>query len=132
MVTRHCADWHHICSFVGPCGIEKDDFLCQLGQYIPADDYVMVGNILGVSGASDDRGAAQRAGWRFIQERDFAKRNAMNGVCACRASGRDVCRERSIWSSTSRPQGSRPDDHAVAAAAGGRGNPVRPRESRSI
>jgi hypothetical protein len=35
----------------------------------------MVGNILGVSGASDDRGAAQRAGWRFIQEREFA-----NGV----------------------------------------------------
>jgi hypothetical protein len=75
MLTRHCPDWHHICSFVGPCGIEKDDFLRQLRQYIPADDYVMVGNILGVSGASDDRGAAERAGWRFIQEREFA-----NGV----------------------------------------------------
>jgi len=75
MVTRHCPDWHHICSFVEPCGIEKDDFLRQLRQYIPADDYVMVGNILGVSGASDDRGAAERAGWRFIQEREFA-----NGV----------------------------------------------------
>ena len=23
MVTLHCPDWHHICSFVGPCGIEK-------------------------------------------------------------------------------------------------------------
>ena len=57
------------------CGIEKHDFLRQLRQYIPADDYVMVGNILGVSGASDDRGAAERAGWRFIQEREFA-----NGV----------------------------------------------------
>ena len=75
MVTRHCPDWHHICSFVGPCGIEKDDFLCQLRQYIPGHDYVMVGNILGISGASDDRGAAERAGWRFIQEREFA-----NGV----------------------------------------------------
>ena len=30
----------------------------------------MVGNILGISGASDDQGAAARAGWRFIQERD--------------------------------------------------------------
>ena len=26
MVTLHCPDWHHICSFAGPCGIEKHDF----------------------------------------------------------------------------------------------------------
>lgn len=38
-----------------------------------AEEYVMVGNILGVSGASDDKGAAERAGWRFISEKDFAK-----------------------------------------------------------
>jgi hypothetical protein len=44
-------------------------------QYIPGRDYVMVGNILGISGASDDRGAAERAGWRFIKESEFA-----NGV----------------------------------------------------
>jgi hypothetical protein len=43
------------------------------GPYIPGHDYVMVGNILGISGASDDRGAAERAGWRFIQESEFAK-----------------------------------------------------------
>jgi hypothetical protein len=73
MVTLHYPDWHHICSFVGPCGIEKHDFLCQLRQYIPAHDYVMVGNVLGMSGASDDRGAAERAGWRFIKESEFAK-----------------------------------------------------------
>jgi hypothetical protein len=73
MVTLHCPDWHHICSFVGPCGIEKHDFLRQLRQYIPGHDYVMVGNIVGISGASDDRGAAERAGWRFIQESEFAK-----------------------------------------------------------
>lgn len=73
MVTLHYPDWHRICSFVGPCGIEKHDFLRQLRQYVPADDYVMVGNILGISGASDDRGAAERAGWRFIQESAFAQ-----------------------------------------------------------
>src|SRR5712691_10604905 len=73
MVTLHCPDWHHICSFVGPCGIQKHDFLRQLRQYIPGHDYVMVGNILGISGASDDRGAAERAGWRFIQESEFAR-----------------------------------------------------------
>jgi hypothetical protein len=61
MLTLHCPDWH-ICSFVGPCGIEKHDFLRLLRQYI-----------LGISGASDDRGAAERAGWRFIQESEFAK-----------------------------------------------------------
>ena len=75
MVTLHCPGWHHICSFVGPCGIEKHDFLRQMRQYIPGRDYVMVGNILGISGASDDRGAAERAGWRFIKESEFA-----NGV----------------------------------------------------
>jgi hypothetical protein len=73
MATQHYPDWHLICSFVGPCGIEKHDFLRQLREHIPADDYVMVGNILGVSGASDDRGAAERAGWRFIQESEFAR-----------------------------------------------------------
>ena len=32
-----------------------------------------LGNILVISGASDDRGAAERAGWRFIKEGEFAK-----------------------------------------------------------
>jgi hypothetical protein len=32
MVTLHCPDWHHICSFVGPCGIEKHDFLANCGS----------------------------------------------------------------------------------------------------
>jgi hypothetical protein len=33
----------------------------------------MVRNILGISGASDDRVAAERAGWRIIQESEFGK-----------------------------------------------------------
>ena len=40
-----------------------------------AEEYILVGNVLGVSGASDDKGSAERAGWRFIKEDDFA-----NGV----------------------------------------------------
>ena len=40
-----------------------------------AEEYILIGNILGVSGASDDKGASERAGWRFIQESEFA-----NGV----------------------------------------------------
>lgn len=73
VVTLHYPGWHRICSFLGPCGIEKHDFLRELRQYIPGEDYVMVGNVVGVSGASDDRGAAERAGWRFIRESEFAK-----------------------------------------------------------
>lgn len=59
-------------SFIGPIGLSKDAFLRQLQGYIRADSYIMVGNILGVSGGSDDKGAADAAGWRFIKESDFA------------------------------------------------------------
>jgi hypothetical protein len=79
-------DWHRLISFTlnfdtfpvigGPCGslLPKEVWLRVFRQttFPNADDYVMVGNILGVSGASDDKGAADRAGWRFIKESDFA------------------------------------------------------------
>jgi len=52
--------------------MSKDIFLDQLRTYIPADDYIVVGNIKGVSGASDDEGVANLAGWRFIKDSDFA------------------------------------------------------------
>lgn len=64
--------WHKVVSFFGPVGVLKYQFLEQLMKYIPAQDYVMVGNIKGVSGTSDDMGAALRANWRFIKESDFA------------------------------------------------------------
>lgn len=64
--------WHRIFSFIGPMEMSKDTFLTQLKTYIRADDYIMVGNIKGVSGASDDEVAADLAGWRFIKESDFA------------------------------------------------------------
>lgn len=46
--------------------------LFQQTTFPLAEEYILVGNILGVSGASDDQGAAQGAGWRFIKESDFA------------------------------------------------------------
>jgi hypothetical protein len=64
--------WHRIFSFIGPMEMSKDVFLRQLKTYIRADDYIMVGNIVGVSGGSDDQGAASLAGWRFVKESDFA------------------------------------------------------------
>ena len=64
--------WHRIFSFIGPMEMSKEIFLKQLKTYIRADDYIMVGNIKGVSGSSDDQRAAILAGWRFIKESDFA------------------------------------------------------------
>jgi hypothetical protein len=64
--------WHRIFSFIGPMEMSREIFLNQLKTYIRADDYIMVGNVKGVSGASDDEGAADLAGWRFIKENDFA------------------------------------------------------------
>lgn len=72
VVVQNVPIWHRIFSFIGPMEMSKDSFLKQLKTYIRADDYVMVGNIKGVSGASDDQGAAYLAGWRFIKESDFA------------------------------------------------------------
>lgn len=69
--ARRVRGWHHLISFLSVG--DKAEFLRQLALYIPdVEEHVMVGNILGVSGASDDRGAAERAGWRFIREADFA------------------------------------------------------------
>jgi hypothetical protein len=73
VVVQSLPLWHCIFSFIGPMEMSKDIFLKQLKTYIRADDYIMVGNIKGVSGGSDDNGAANLAGWRFIKESDFAE-----------------------------------------------------------
>jgi hypothetical protein len=53
--------------------MSKADFLSGLKENIKdAEEYIMVGNVYGETGWSDDRGADQQAGWRFILERDFA------------------------------------------------------------
>ena len=72
VVVQNVPLWHRIFSFIGPMEMSKDVFLRQLKTYIRAEDYIMVGNILGVSGGSDDQRAASLAGWRFIKESDFA------------------------------------------------------------
>ena len=64
--------WQHLSSFLGQGLVPKDLFLANLKENIQAEEHVMVGNIIGVSGASDDQGAARRSGWRFIKESDFA------------------------------------------------------------
>lgn len=64
--------WQHLISFFN-VGLPKDAYIAELRRWIAAEEFVMVGNILGVSGGSDDYGAAQRAGIRFIKESDFAR-----------------------------------------------------------
>lgn len=73
MVTNNVWGWWSYISFLGPMGIKKEEFLLQLKTYIPVEEVVMVGNIMGVTGVSDDKGAAERAMVRFISEADFAK-----------------------------------------------------------
>jgi hypothetical protein len=70
--VQRVSGWQHLVSFMNPGGQLKPEILTQIKTFIPADDYVMVGNVPGVSGASDDIGAAALAGWRFIKESDFA------------------------------------------------------------
>ena len=72
VAVQRVYDWHSLFSFIGPMEMSKHAFLSQIKTYVRADEYVMVGNILGVSGASDDQGAAALAGWRFIKESEFA------------------------------------------------------------
>jgi len=70
VVTRTVQAWWDLFSFLGPLSMTKADFLRHLATYVPATEYVMVGNDGG--GLSEDAGAAKEAGWRFISERDFA------------------------------------------------------------
>lgn len=90
LFTARVPGWQHLVSFVnclpgvwengagGPVDVTKAWFLSHLRQYVPADDYVHVGNSYGrtnslgfVCGSRDDE-AAMKAGWRFILEDDFA------------------------------------------------------------
>jgi hypothetical protein len=73
VVVRAVPEWHRVVSFLGPFQAPKADFLVQLRLHIPAIDYVMVGNDPRTGwGNSEDRAAAEEAGWRFIREVDFA------------------------------------------------------------
>lgn len=76
---RCVENWHHLVSFINAGTPNKETHLADLKRWIPADDFIMVGNMfgrvnsLGVTCGSYDDVAAQRAGWRFILEDDFAK-----------------------------------------------------------
>ena len=71
VVTRSVPRWHLVFSFIGPL-ISKSEFLQQIKTYVPADNYIMVGNDPRYFGASDDKTAALLADWQFVREVDFA------------------------------------------------------------
>lgn len=69
---RVVPDWHNIISLIVNLGIPKDYGMAHYKEQVPGfDEYILVGNIQGVSGASDDQGSAMRAGYRFVKESDF-------------------------------------------------------------
>jgi hypothetical protein len=68
--------WQNLFSFLGPMpshgkSFPKAEFLIELKTFIPADDYVMVGNDPQIFGASQDKLQANLATWRFIREAEF-------------------------------------------------------------
>ena len=86
--VQEVSGWNHLISFIGSGVVEttqgviygdKAWFLFNWKKYIPAEDFILVGNALGedngmgIPGGSDDKGSAERAGWRFIKEEAFAR-----------------------------------------------------------
>jgi hypothetical protein len=69
---RRFPGWWRLVSFMN-VSTSKETLLLGLREHLPDyEDYVLVGNIAGLSGVSDDAGAAGRVGWRFVKESDFA------------------------------------------------------------
>ena len=77
-VTASWTLWPTVCSFIGPMGISKVEFLKQIQMYVPVGEYILVGNdpldfvVENRALISNDVAAAAEAGWRFIPERQFA------------------------------------------------------------
>lgn len=71
-VTLQVEGWHNVFSFVNAGHATKDPFLIGLRTFVKADEYIHVGNTGVIPGQSDDLGAAQRSGYRFISENAFA------------------------------------------------------------
>src|SRR5260370_7274869 len=60
-------DWHTFISFVGPMEMTKEAFLEQLATHVKADNYFMVGNILGISRPPADKLPPDTALCHFIK-----------------------------------------------------------------
>ena len=64
-------NWHHLISLIGPGLSSKAEWLHMIKINMPKyDRYIMVGN--NAPDQSQDKQAADAAGWEFIKESDFA------------------------------------------------------------
>ena len=75
MVTMNVVNWHYLFSFIGPGPLSKPEFLRNIREMVPADQYILVGNDHLRSArpymSPDDARLAREAGWDFISELDF-------------------------------------------------------------
>lgn len=77
VVTNRVWGWWYHVSFLGPMAATKEQFLREISTFVPAEEYIMVGNDTrdpkwGGNFVSMDGEAAEKAGWRFINEESFA------------------------------------------------------------
>lgn len=78
-IVKDWPSWHRYISFFGPYKMKGDpmspfkaDMLKEIKANIPADRYVLVGNIMQPNGQIADLAVADAAGFEFIKEYDFA------------------------------------------------------------
>ena len=65
-------NWHILISVLGAWpGMRKHEFLTHVKVLIPADRYIMIGNVNPSNAPYSDRDEALIAGWEFIEEKDF-------------------------------------------------------------
>jgi hypothetical protein len=71
VVTMHVKGWHRLISLVGTFGSRKHEFLANIKKNVPADRYIMVGNVDPSNTPYSDKEEALLAGWEFIEEKNF-------------------------------------------------------------
>lgn len=71
LITRNTRGWENLFSLIN-IGAEKVAFMQHILRYIPAEDYIMVGNRKGGLSPDDEELTRLAGGWRFIAEKDFA------------------------------------------------------------
>jgi hypothetical protein len=69
--TNLIPQWHLFTSLIKISNERKHQYLIAVKEHIPADRYVMVGNIHPSNAPYSDKDEAELAGWEFISELDF-------------------------------------------------------------
>jgi len=70
-VVQRVHDWHKYISLIKISNERKHEFLSAVKKYVPANRYIMVGNVNPANSPYSDKDEAKLAGWEFIAEQDF-------------------------------------------------------------